>query len=417
MSIFVTRPMTHDPSPPVALTIAGSDNSAGAGVQADLKTFTALGVYGLTAVTCVVAEVPAEVAAVQGVDLDVIRAQITLSLQTYPVAAIKTGLLHSRGVVELVAELYGELEPNGRPPLVVDPVMVATSGHCLLAPDAVAAYCERLFPLATVVTPNLDEARALLDDVPLGDLEAVREAGCKLAARYGTFFLVKGGHLAGDEAHDFLCTPRGQVENFRSPFVRGIATHGNGVHLFGRGRGGAGTFSGPLVGRGSVRQAVRDDRDCGKLLLAARRPPDLGSATRRAAVTTPAPFMNLLIIGGGGREHALAWKLARSPAVGKLYCAPGNAGTARLGENVPLKITDVEGLLAFALERKVDLTVVGPDDALAAGIVDRFQAASLRIFGPTRAAARLEWSKIYTKEFLLRHGIPGCLGRPLRKQR
>ncbi len=116
--------------------------------------------------------------------------------------------------------------------------------------------------------------------------------------------------------------------------------------------------------------------------------------------------MNLLIIGGGGREHALAWKLSQSPRVDKIYCAPGNAGTAKLGENVPLAITDTTGLLAFAQDHAVDLTVVGPDDALAAGIVDRFQAAGLRIFGPTQAAARLEWSKIFTKEFLLRHGIP-----------
>jgi phosphoribosylamine--glycine ligase len=117
--------------------------------------------------------------------------------------------------------------------------------------------------------------------------------------------------------------------------------------------------------------------------------------------------MNLLIIGGGGREHALAWKLSRSPKVGKIFCAPGNAGTARLGcENVPLAITDADGLLALAQSRHIDLTVVGPDDALAAGIVDRFQAAGLRIFGPTREAARLEWSKIFTKDFLQRHRIP-----------
>ena len=116
--------------------------------------------------------------------------------------------------------------------------------------------------------------------------------------------------------------------------------------------------------------------------------------------------MNVLIIGGGGREHALAWKLSRSPDVKKIFCAPGNAGTVRLGENIPLKITDVDGLLRFARERAVDLTVVGPDDALAAGVVDRFQADGRRIFGPTRAAAQLEWSKIFTKEFLLRHGIP-----------
>ena len=116
--------------------------------------------------------------------------------------------------------------------------------------------------------------------------------------------------------------------------------------------------------------------------------------------------MNLLIIGGGGREHALAWKLSQSPRVTKIYCAPGNAGTARLGENVPLAITDTAGLLNFAQDHAIDLTVVGPDDALAAGIVDRFQEAGQRIFGPTREAARLEWSKIFTKEFLGRHGIP-----------
>ncbi len=116
--------------------------------------------------------------------------------------------------------------------------------------------------------------------------------------------------------------------------------------------------------------------------------------------------MNLLIVGGGGREHALAWKLSRSPGVGKIYCAPGNAGTARLGENVPLAITDADGLLALAREKRIDLTVIGPDDALAAGLADRFQAEGRRVFGPTRAAARLEWSKIFTKEFLQRHGIP-----------
>ena len=116
--------------------------------------------------------------------------------------------------------------------------------------------------------------------------------------------------------------------------------------------------------------------------------------------------MKLLIIGGGGREHALAWKLSRSPLVRKIYCAPGNAGTARLGENVPLAITNASGLLAFAREKRIDLTVIGPDDALAAGLADRFQADGRRVFGPTREAARLEWSKIFTKEFLLRHGIP-----------
>lgn len=117
--------------------------------------------------------------------------------------------------------------------------------------------------------------------------------------------------------------------------------------------------------------------------------------------------MNLLIIGGGGREHALAWKLAQSPRVSQIFCAPGNAGTARMGaRNLPLAITDPDGLVAAAREHRVDFTVVGPDDALAAGVVDRFQAAGQRIFGPTRSAARLESSKIFTKELFARHRIP-----------
>ncbi len=116
--------------------------------------------------------------------------------------------------------------------------------------------------------------------------------------------------------------------------------------------------------------------------------------------------MNILIIGSGGREHALAWKLSQSPSVERIYCAPGNGGTAELGENVPLAATEIGHLLAFARTHQVGLTVVGPDDALAAGIVDAFQAAGLRIFGPTRAAAQIEWSKIFCKEFLQRYGIP-----------
>ena len=221
--------MSYEISPPVVLSIAGSDNSAGAGVQADLKTFTACGVYGLTVVTCVVAEVPGHVAAVQAVEPGMIRAQFCLSLDTYPVAAIKTGLLYSRAVVELVAELYGSLDPLARPPLVVDPVMVATSGRPLLAPDAVAAYRECLFPLATVVTPNLDEARTLLGGRPLPDLAALRAAGRELAAGGGTAFVVKGGHLAGETACDVLCTPDGGTRDFCAVRTAdGSSIHGTG---------------------------------------------------------------------------------------------------------------------------------------------------------------------------------------------
>ena len=118
--------------------------------------------------------------------------------------------------------------------------------------------------------------------------------------------------------------------------------------------------------------------------------------------------MNVLIIGGGGREHALAWKAAQSERVDTVYVAPGNAGTA--GEdklqNVSVSAEDVDGLLAFARDNAIDLTIVGPEAPLVLGVVDRFQAAGLRIFGPSQAAAELEGSKAFTKDFLARHGIP-----------
>ena len=116
--------------------------------------------------------------------------------------------------------------------------------------------------------------------------------------------------------------------------------------------------------------------------------------------------MKVLVIGSGGREHALAWKIRQSPRVNDVYVIPGNAGTARIARNVQLNIADLSKLCSFAQEEDIDLTVVGPDDALAAGIVDAFQAAGLRIFGPSKKAAQLESSKSFAKRFMVRHGIP-----------
>jgi phosphoribosylamine--glycine ligase len=116
--------------------------------------------------------------------------------------------------------------------------------------------------------------------------------------------------------------------------------------------------------------------------------------------------MKILVIGGGGREHALTWKLRQSPRVEKIYVAPGNAGTKIVAQNVPISAGESEQLLRFAVNERIDLTVVGPDDALANGIVDRFQARGLRIFGPTRRAAQLESSKSFAKHFMERHRIP-----------
>jgi len=116
--------------------------------------------------------------------------------------------------------------------------------------------------------------------------------------------------------------------------------------------------------------------------------------------------MKVLVIGSGGREHALVWKIAQSPLVSKLYAAPGNAGTAGLAENVNIKAEDLEGLVNFAEREKIDLTVVGPEIPLVLGIVDRFQERGLKIFGPDRKAAMIEGSKAFAKAFLERHGIP-----------
>ena len=119
--------------------------------------------------------------------------------------------------------------------------------------------------------------------------------------------------------------------------------------------------------------------------------------------------LNILVVGSGGREHALAWKLAQSSRAGKLFCAPGNAGIARQAECVPISVMDLAGLADFAAEQKIGLTVVGPEAPLAAGIVDVFKGRGLRVFGPTRGAALLEGSKVWCKEVLARHEIPsGC---------
>jgi phosphoribosylamine---glycine ligase len=116
--------------------------------------------------------------------------------------------------------------------------------------------------------------------------------------------------------------------------------------------------------------------------------------------------MKILVIGSGGREHALAWKLRQSPYAERIFCAPGNAGTAEIGENVAIPTSDLEALVRFAKENRVDLTVVGPDDPLAAGIVDLFAAEKLRAFGPTKLAARIEASKIFAKELMRAQKIP-----------
>lgn len=207
---------------PVVLTVAGSDNSCGAGLQADLKTITALGGYAQTAVTCVVAEVPGKVSAIQAVTPAIVAEQIRTSLEAFPVAAAKTGMLFSAPIIRAVAETL----TGRRIPLVVDPVMVASSGDPLLKKNALTAYRERLFPLATLITPNLDELR-ILSGKPCRNVEEMTAAGEELVREFGCAFLVKGGHLHTREAVDVLITPTG-THTFTAPFRPRADTHGTG---------------------------------------------------------------------------------------------------------------------------------------------------------------------------------------------
>ena len=214
--------------PSVALTIAGSDCSAGAGIQADLKTFTALGVYGLTAVTCIVAEVPRKVSRIEPVTATTVREQIEVLLKNFRVGAIKTGLLCSAEIVSAVAEAIQKNERKTARPisLVIDPVMIATSGDNLLGRGAVEAYKYKLFPLATLITPNLDEA-ALLLETAINDRRQMKSAAKALAKKYRASILLKGGHLRGGKAIDLLFH-HGKLTEFSAPFLRDVETHGTG---------------------------------------------------------------------------------------------------------------------------------------------------------------------------------------------
>ena len=213
---------------PVALTVAGSDSSAGAGIQADLKTFSALGVYGLTAITCVVAETPGKVSRIEPISAEIVHEQIAVLARNFPIAATKTGLLCSAEIVEAVARAVIDVlrKIDNRIALVVDPVTVATDGNMLLAPEAMEIYETELFPIATLLTPNLDEAGKLIGE-PIRDLEAMRKAGKQLQERYAVSILLKGGHLACDDAIDLLFAGD-KVSEFSAPFIRGVATHGTG---------------------------------------------------------------------------------------------------------------------------------------------------------------------------------------------
>jgi hydroxymethylpyrimidine/phosphomethylpyrimidine kinase len=213
---------------PVALSIAGSDSSAGAGIQADLKTFSALGVYGLTAVTCIVAEIPGKVSRIEPVSPEMVCEQIEVLAKSFQLGAIKTGLLCSAEIISAVAKMMRRINGKfaSRIPVVIDPVIVATSGDPLLEATAVDTYKKELFPLASLITPNLNEAETLLA-MRIKDEQSMRRAGKELEKQFRTAILLKGGHLRGDHAIDLLFSG-GKVVEFSAQFVDGVATHGTG---------------------------------------------------------------------------------------------------------------------------------------------------------------------------------------------
>jgi hydroxymethylpyrimidine/phosphomethylpyrimidine kinase len=210
-------------TPPVALTIAGSDSGGGAGLQADLRAFASLGVFGASAVTAVTAQNTVGVDDVHVIPRDTVEAQLTAVLSDLPVAAVKTGMLATAELVRLVADraAAGEL-----PRLVVDPVLVSATGHQLLADDAVAVYRERLLPHALVVTPNLVEAGVLVGR-ELRDLDDARAAAEELAEDGPEVVVVKGGHGSGPRSVDIVVTRDG-VHELSAERMSTANTHGTG---------------------------------------------------------------------------------------------------------------------------------------------------------------------------------------------
>lgn len=213
-------------TPPVALTIAGSDCSSGAGIQADLKTFQHFQVHGLTAVTCIVSETANVVRAVHPVPVDIVMDQVELMFDAFPIAAAKTGMLLATPYIEALTKIFSEHKPAA---LVVDPVMIASTGDSLLDPKAVETYRSLLFPLARVITPNLPEAETLLGE-KIPDSASLEPAARKLASLFQTNVLLKGGHLDSPDCLDLL-VENGSVHRFVTPRLNVLGSHGTGCTL------------------------------------------------------------------------------------------------------------------------------------------------------------------------------------------
>lgn len=211
---------------PVALSIASSDSGCGAGIQADLLTFSACGVFGTTAIAALTAQNPQQVTACLALEPEFLKAQIDQVFAFFPVTAIKTGMLFSQPLInEVVCCLRAHAVPT-----VVDPVMISSSGDALLQQEAMNSLINDLLPLATLITPNLDEVEAIMGSRPQSADEMGRVATA-MAARFNTAVLLKGGHLNSDSLVDVLTQPNGSTAKFYAERIRGVDTHGSGCTL------------------------------------------------------------------------------------------------------------------------------------------------------------------------------------------
>lgn len=260
---------------PIALTIAGSDSGGGAGIQADLKTFHAFGVFGTSVITALTAQNTLGVHGVHVVPPAFVRAQLDAVITDLRPAALKTGMLASAEIVEAVAD---SIEAHALGRVVVDPVMIATSGDRLLDPGAEHAIAHRLLPLVTLVTPNLDEAALLVGD-SVDSVADMERAAHQLVERGARAALVKGGHLRGAEVVDVLYDGE-SLTQWRRPRIATHAGHGTGCTLS------AAIVAGLAHGRG-LHAAVEDALDY--VHRAIERAPSLGSGTAPLNHLVPAP--------------------------------------------------------------------------------------------------------------------------------
>lgn len=216
--------MAKKESEAVTMTVAGSDSGGGAGIQADLKTFSAIGVFGTTAITCVTSQSPKGVTGIQTIDPELVSKQIRTLKDAFDIKAIKTGMLFSPGIISMVAATFQELQLKN---IVVDPVMLASSGARLLKEEAIDTLKKHLLPICSLVTPNMNEAAVLLNQ-EVENVEQMENAAREIYDSFGCPALVKGGHLPrARQAIDVFYDGK-EVHEFKKRFIAGINSHGSG---------------------------------------------------------------------------------------------------------------------------------------------------------------------------------------------